>query len=219
MGSAFSINNYLNEEEKAVLEDGQKAEQETTKREIQIVPIGDMKGSEIVANALIEALRQDKLNFTETKITDNDIYKQVKIVTLQDISSSFANSLAFVKNADIVLLETAGELLTDEAGQFLDYLDSDKQEIFYSHKDVVERLRSESKPALQVQEVHVPVRLNTGSVVVLSEDDNDSRTSRTTYILEGYTEYNGNDLAVLRSTTVNDKLILVQAHEIETVGV
>lgn len=137
MSTTFSIKNYLTKEEAEVVEgrkkeEAEQAENEPQERQIQIVPIGVKRGSEMVAEALITALRQDRETFHEEPQVTNEIYRKVKVITKQDVASNLKEAIEGARGADYLLLETNGEMLGEDEGEFLAYVDTPEKNIYFN---------------------------------------------------------------------------------------
>lgn len=100
----FEMNKYLPKEE-GTTEDNIESKGKEVK-EVKIAKLGERSASEVIAKALIEALRKEDIELIERpKDSGNGVFSNIKIVSTEDINTDFRGAVNFIDDNDIVVTD------------------------------------------------------------------------------------------------------------------
>ena len=145
--STFQLTKYMDDEEKAKVVSEPDTQTETDPKspegrkavkEIQITSLKDEKGTAIVAKALIQALRKDDIDMLDINERNDRIFKEIKVVTEEDVKDSIADSTKFALegNADVIIMPGVTKL--DEGQVLLNNLEG-KENVYIGPDEYYEK--------------------------------------------------------------------------------
>lgn len=145
--STFQLSKYMNDEEKDIASkepadvtdgDGKPSEGRKAVKEIQITSLKDEEGTAIVAKALMQVLRKDKIDMMDINEHNDRIFKEIKVVTADDVKNNLgeATKFALEGNADVIVLPEARKLMEGEV--LMNNL-ADKENVYLGVKDFYKR--------------------------------------------------------------------------------
>lgn len=101
--SEFNISKYLPEEVKQPELPTDDPTEKVTK-EVKIAKLGEKSASEVIAKALIEALRREDIELIQKPDdSGNGIFSHVKIISTEDINNNFKGVMTDVNEGDIIV--------------------------------------------------------------------------------------------------------------------
>lgn len=106
--SKFDIDKYLPTQEDIVNEDESPIETPVEKqtKEVKIAKLGSVSASEVIAKALIEALRKEDIELIQKpEESGNGIFDNVKIVSTEEINSNLKGVLGELNEDDIIVTD------------------------------------------------------------------------------------------------------------------
>lgn len=146
--SEFEMSKYLPEETTQPELPTDDPTKKVTK-EVKIAKLGDKSASEIIAKALIEALRREDIELIQ-KPNDagNSIFNKVKIISTEDINNNFKGVMSDVNEGDIIVSDLFIPKTSQE--EMFDATVSESDIIYFNNteraaKALINKLRSEMK--------------------------------------------------------------------------
>lgn len=124
----FEMNKYLPKEE-GNTEDNIESKGKEVK-EVKIAKLGERSASEVIAKALIEALRKEDIELIEKpKDSGNGVFSNIKIVSTEDINNDFRGAVNFIDDNDIIVTDMSLPNTTNE--RMFDDLINEKGNVVY----------------------------------------------------------------------------------------
>lgn len=106
--SKFDLDKYLPTQEDVVNEDESPIETPTEKqtKEVKIAKLGKDSASEVIAKALVEALRREDIELIQKpQESSNGIFDNVKIVSTEEINNNLKGVLGELSEDDIIVTD------------------------------------------------------------------------------------------------------------------
>lgn len=101
--STFKLEKYIDPENASTGDVEQQADPQV--REIKISRLDQRPLTGVIAEALISTLRQDDIDLVEFNNGEEGVLKDIRVVSLEDLSNSLSESTTFALGADVIVLD------------------------------------------------------------------------------------------------------------------
>lgn len=131
MPSDFTIMNFLKKGDKESLDKTMNPEPVDKRREVQVASFKNSSVSKVVAETLIEVMKNNKDDYQQINEPSNPVFSKIKVIATEDINATVDEAIRFAKDADVLIVPTDG-LKTLEEDFFLNNINIEEKEVYYS---------------------------------------------------------------------------------------